>query len=48
LVTKHRILIRNCNSYEGMEAGRYVRVAVRSGEENGRLVQALAEELKRP
>jgi threonine-phosphate decarboxylase len=46
LITKHRILIRNCDSYEGMEAGHYVRVAVRSGEENGRLVQALEEELR--
>ena len=46
LITKHRILIRNCDSYEGLVAGRYVRVAVRSREENGRLVQAMCEELK--
>jgi threonine-phosphate decarboxylase len=46
LISKHRILIRNCESYEGLEAGRYVRVAVRSREENGRLVGALREELK--
>jgi threonine-phosphate decarboxylase len=46
LIRKHRILIRNCDSYEGLEEGRYVRVAVRSGEENGRLVQAIGEELK--
>jgi threonine-phosphate decarboxylase len=46
LIGNHRILIRNCDSYEGLEAGRYVRVAVRSGEENGRLVRAMGEELK--
>lgn len=46
LIRKHRILIRNCDSYEGLETGRYVRVAVRSGEENGCLIRALGEELK--
>jgi threonine-phosphate decarboxylase len=45
LATRHRILIRNCDSYEGLQVGRYVRVAVRSAAENGRLIQALAEEL---
>ena len=45
LIAKHRILIRNCDSYEGLAPGRYVRVAVRSGEENSCLIQALAEEL---
>ena len=48
LIAKHRILIRNCDSYEGLARGRYVRVAVRSGEENCRLIQALAEELRVP
>jgi cobyric acid synthase CobQ/L-threonine-O-3-phosphate decarboxylase len=38
----NRILIRNCANYEGLDA-RYFRVAVRSAEENGRLVQALSE-----
>ncbi len=47
LISEHRILIRNCDSYEGLEAGRYVRVAVRLGEENDRLVRAIGEELKR-
>ena len=46
LIGNHRILIRNCDSYEGLGAGRYVRVAVRSGEENGRLVRAMGEELR--
>jgi threonine-phosphate decarboxylase len=46
LSAKHRILIRNCDSYEGVAPGRYVRVAVRSGSENLRLVEALAAELR--
>jgi len=46
LIAKHRILIRNCDSYEGLTPKRYVRVAVRSGEENCRLIQALAQELR--
>jgi threonine-phosphate decarboxylase len=45
LIAKHRILIRNCDSYEGLAPGRYVRVAVRSSEENRRLIRALSEEL---
>jgi threonine-phosphate decarboxylase len=48
LIAKHRILIRNCDSYEGLARGRYVRVAVRAREENCRLIQALAEELRLP
>ena len=46
LLAKHRILIRNCDSYEGLTAGRYIRVAVRAGDENHRLVQALGEEMR--
>jgi threonine-phosphate decarboxylase len=48
LLAKHRILIRNCDSYEGLANGRYVRFAVRSGEENSRLIGALSEELSLP
>jgi threonine-phosphate decarboxylase len=48
LIAKRRILIRNCDSYEGLARGRYVRVAVRAREENCRLIQALAEELRLP
>jgi threonine-phosphate decarboxylase len=47
LIANHRILIRNCDSYEGLVTGRYIRVAVRSGEQNRQLIQALAGELKR-
>jgi threonine-phosphate decarboxylase len=48
LARNHRILIRNCDSYEGIAPGRYVRVAVRAREENCRLIQALAHELRLP
>jgi threonine-phosphate decarboxylase len=48
LIHRHRILIRNCDSYAGLSQGRYVRVAVRSGPDNTRLVEAFAEELPRP
>jgi threonine-phosphate decarboxylase len=44
LIRKHRILIRNCDSYEGLASGRCVRVAVRSHEENRRLIQAMEAE----
>jgi threonine-phosphate decarboxylase len=46
LVARHRILIRNCDSYEAIARGRYIRVAVRSAGENCRLIQALTEELR--
>jgi threonine-phosphate decarboxylase len=46
LISRHRILIRNCDSYEGLETGRYVRVAVRSRSDNERLAHALHEELR--
>lgn len=48
LIKRHRILIRNCDSYEGLARGRYVRVAVRTSEENERLIGALGEELSVP
>jgi threonine-phosphate decarboxylase len=48
LIAKHRILIRNCDSYEGLTRGLYVRLAVRTREENCRLIQAFAEELRLP
>jgi threonine-phosphate decarboxylase len=46
LIAGHRILIRNCDSYEGLAPRRYLRVAVRTREDNCRLIQALAYELK--
>ena len=45
MIEKHHILIRNCDSYEGMEPGRFVRVAVRSAADNQRLLEAFAKEI---
>ena len=45
MIANHRILIRNCDSYEGLDPGRYIRVAVRSESDNRRLIDALGEEL---
>lgn len=48
LIANHRILIRNCDSYEGLPPGCCVRVAVRSAADNDRLIRALAQELRLP
>ena len=48
LIANHRILVRNCDSYEGLAPGRYIRVALRSPEQNRQLIQALAGELRKP
>jgi threonine-phosphate decarboxylase len=48
LIAKHRILIRNCDSYENLAPGHYVRVAVRTRQENSRLTEAFADELRLP
>jgi threonine-phosphate decarboxylase len=45
LIERHRIVVRNCDSYEGLAYGRYVRVAVRAFDENDRLIHALEKEL---
>jgi threonine-phosphate decarboxylase len=42
LITRHRIVIRPCLNFEGLDAG-LVRVAVRSRHENERLVNACAQ-----
>jgi len=42
LLREHRILVRDCTSFEGIEPGRYLRVAVRRENENQRLIDALA------
>jgi threonine-phosphate decarboxylase len=42
LIRRHAILVRECDSFKGLEPGRYLRVAVRSESENSRLVAALA------
>jgi histidinol-phosphate/aromatic aminotransferase/cobyric acid decarboxylase-like protein len=46
LLNDARILIRSCDSYEGLEPGRFIRVAVRRRDENKRLVDALRRALK--
>lgn len=45
LIHEYRILIRNCDSYSGLTPGRYIRVAVRSPEDNRRLIRALRDSL---
>lgn len=42
LIRKHGILVRDCDSFDGLERGRYLRVAVRREDENALLVEALA------
>jgi histidinol-phosphate/aromatic aminotransferase/cobyric acid decarboxylase-like protein len=42
LLETSRILVRVCDSFEGLTPGRYIRVAVRSDEDNARLVSGLA------
>jgi threonine-phosphate decarboxylase len=41
LAERRRILVRDCSSYDGLEDGRYLRVAVRLPAENNRLIEAL-------
>jgi len=41
LLASHRILIRDCRSFEGLD-GAYVRFAVRLRDQNGRLLEALS------
>jgi threonine-phosphate decarboxylase len=48
LITRHSILIRNCDSYSNLAPGRYIRVAVRTREDNTRLIAALEKELVKP
>jgi threonine-phosphate decarboxylase len=46
LLRKYAILVRECDSFSGLEPGRYLRIAVRTGEENQRLIDALSEVLR--
>lgn len=41
LIREHGILVRECESFEGLERGRYLRIAVRLESENMRLIRAL-------
>jgi nicotinate-nucleotide--dimethylbenzimidazole phosphoribosyltransferase len=47
LAREHRILVRNCARFEGLTT-RHLRVAVRTRQDNKRLVAALNHVLKRP
>jgi threonine-phosphate decarboxylase len=47
LIRHHAILVRECESFEGLERGRYLRIAVRRESENRCLVEALREILCR-
>jgi threonine-phosphate decarboxylase len=41
LIIDARIVVRDCSSFEGLETGKHIRVAVRSSVENARLIAAL-------
>jgi threonine-phosphate decarboxylase len=41
MIVDHRIVLRSCANYEGLSAGHF-RAAVRTAEENARLLNALA------
>lgn len=41
LIRRHRIIVRDCCSFDGMEDGRFIRVAVRSRADNERLIDAI-------
>jgi len=42
LLQEHSILVRECDSFAGLEPGRYLRIAVRRENENAHLAAALA------
>ena len=44
LIAEHRVVIRSCANFDGMDEG-YFRIGVRTNPENRMLVRALAEEL---
>lgn len=46
LILEHRIVVRDCASYENLNGGQYIRVAVRSEADNKRLVAALRRVLR--
>ena len=45
LISQHAILVRGCDSFDGLEPGRFLRIAVRTEGENSRLLEALASVL---
>lgn len=45
LIAQHKIVIRDCSSYQGLGDGRYFRIAVRDRGANERFIEALKEAL---
>lgn len=45
LLREHAILVRECDSFSGLEPDRYLRVAVRGEDDNQRLIDALSQVL---
>ncbi len=45
LIVEHHILVRDCGRYEGLEPEMYLRVAVKDGPANLKLIHALKEVL---
>ncbi len=41
LIREHHLIVRDCRSFDGLEDGRFLRVAVRTREDNHRLLHAL-------
>jgi histidinol-phosphate/aromatic aminotransferase/cobyric acid decarboxylase-like protein len=48
LIRHHLILVRSCDSFIGLEKGRYIRVAVRTARDNRLLVEGLRKLWKSP
>ena len=46
LIRKHRLVVRDCRSFDGMEDGRFIRVAVRARADNERFVAAVRSVLQ--
>ena len=46
MIVEHHIVLRACSNYEALPAG-HLRVAVRTKEQNGKLVEAMAKSLSR-
>lgn len=46
LIREHRIIVRDCSSYEGLTRNKFLRVAVRNETDNARLVAALSAVLE--
>jgi len=47
LITDYSIHLRNCDSFEGLPVGQYLRAGIRSSAENDRLIEALRHVLEK-